>query len=186
MHFGTPGTGVPLKPGMIFTIEPMINLGPPACEDSLRRLDRGHPRPDALEPVRAFDRHYRDRLRDLHPFAGRPVQPHGGAGWLMAERPDELAEAPFPAFAPGSRRPCRPPPAACAERFPQGRRRRAGRLRTARTGFAARHSAQGYQGTGQDAFARIRFHFRASSTPAQARLEKIEGLGATIGPPISR
>jgi len=29
MHFGTPGTGAELKPGMIFTIEPMINLGRP-------------------------------------------------------------------------------------------------------------------------------------------------------------
>ena len=29
MHFGIPGTGVLLKPGMIFTIEPMINLGRP-------------------------------------------------------------------------------------------------------------------------------------------------------------
>ena len=29
LHFGVPGTGVPLKPGMIFTIEPMINLGRP-------------------------------------------------------------------------------------------------------------------------------------------------------------
>ncbi|UYO00607.1 MAG: type I methionyl aminopeptidase [Devosia sp.] len=29
LHFGTRGTGVPLKPGMIFTIEPMINLGRP-------------------------------------------------------------------------------------------------------------------------------------------------------------
>ena len=29
MHFGRPGTGVPIKPGMIFTIEPMINLGRP-------------------------------------------------------------------------------------------------------------------------------------------------------------
>ena len=29
MHFGMPGTGVELKPGMIFTIEPMINLGRP-------------------------------------------------------------------------------------------------------------------------------------------------------------
>lgn len=28
-HFGNPGTGVELKPGMIFTIEPMINLGRP-------------------------------------------------------------------------------------------------------------------------------------------------------------
>jgi methionyl aminopeptidase len=29
MHFGNPGTGVEIKPGMIFTIEPMINLGRP-------------------------------------------------------------------------------------------------------------------------------------------------------------
>lgn len=29
LHFGVPGTGVELKPGMIFTIEPMINLGRP-------------------------------------------------------------------------------------------------------------------------------------------------------------
>ena len=29
MHFGAPGTGVELKPGMIFTVEPMINLGRP-------------------------------------------------------------------------------------------------------------------------------------------------------------
>ena len=27
MHYGTPGTGVTLKPGMFFTIEPMINAG---------------------------------------------------------------------------------------------------------------------------------------------------------------
>ncbi|MBD8064354.1 type I methionyl aminopeptidase [Devosia sp. PTR5] len=29
LHFGTPGTGPEIKPGMIFTIEPMINLGRP-------------------------------------------------------------------------------------------------------------------------------------------------------------
>jgi methionyl aminopeptidase len=29
LHYGNPGEGVPLKPGMIFTIEPMINLGRP-------------------------------------------------------------------------------------------------------------------------------------------------------------
>ena len=27
LHYGTPGTGLKLKPGMIFTIEPMINAG---------------------------------------------------------------------------------------------------------------------------------------------------------------
>jgi methionyl aminopeptidase len=27
LHYGTPGTGVVLRPGMIFTIEPMVNIG---------------------------------------------------------------------------------------------------------------------------------------------------------------
>lgn len=27
LHYGTPGTGLVLKPGMVFTIEPMVNLG---------------------------------------------------------------------------------------------------------------------------------------------------------------
>ena len=27
LHYGSPGEGVLLKPGMLFTIEPMINLG---------------------------------------------------------------------------------------------------------------------------------------------------------------
>lgn len=29
LHYGTPGTGIKLMPGMIFTIEPMVNLGRP-------------------------------------------------------------------------------------------------------------------------------------------------------------
>ena len=29
LHYGSPGEGVLLKPGMIFTVEPMINLGRP-------------------------------------------------------------------------------------------------------------------------------------------------------------
>jgi methionyl aminopeptidase len=29
LHYGSPGDGVPLRPGMIFTVEPMINLGRP-------------------------------------------------------------------------------------------------------------------------------------------------------------
>jgi methionyl aminopeptidase len=31
LHYGKPGTGMSLEPGMTFTIEPMINLGKPAC-----------------------------------------------------------------------------------------------------------------------------------------------------------
>ena len=29
LHYGQPGEGIPLKAGMLFTIEPMINLGRP-------------------------------------------------------------------------------------------------------------------------------------------------------------
>ena len=32
LHYGKPGDGVVLKPGMIFTVEPMINLGRPAVK----------------------------------------------------------------------------------------------------------------------------------------------------------
>ena len=32
VHVGRPGTGVELKPGMIFTVEPMINLGKADCK----------------------------------------------------------------------------------------------------------------------------------------------------------
>lgn len=37
VHLGTPGTGPELKPGMFFTIEPMINIGKPG----IRMLDDG-------------------------------------------------------------------------------------------------------------------------------------------------
>jgi methionyl aminopeptidase len=32
VHAGRPGTGPELRPGMIFTVEPMINIGKPACK----------------------------------------------------------------------------------------------------------------------------------------------------------
>jgi len=32
MHFGTPGTGPELRPGMFFTVEPMVNAGKPGCK----------------------------------------------------------------------------------------------------------------------------------------------------------
>jgi methionyl aminopeptidase len=32
LHYGKAGEGVPLRPGMIFTIEPMINLGKPGVK----------------------------------------------------------------------------------------------------------------------------------------------------------
>ena len=35
LHYGTPGTGIVFKPGMLFTIEPMVNIGTYQC-----KLDR--------------------------------------------------------------------------------------------------------------------------------------------------
>lgn len=32
LHFGSPGEGLELKPGMMFTVEPMVNLGGPAVK----------------------------------------------------------------------------------------------------------------------------------------------------------
>jgi methionyl aminopeptidase len=37
LHYGRPGTGLPLMPGMTFTIEPMINAGKPG----IRQLNDG-------------------------------------------------------------------------------------------------------------------------------------------------
>ena len=66
VHAGRPGTGPELRPGMFFTIEPMINIGKAGVQGPRRRLDGGHPRPQPLGPVRAQRRNHRGRLRDLH------------------------------------------------------------------------------------------------------------------------
>ena len=41
LHYGRPGEGLVLQPGMMFTIEPMINAGAGHAPDA-RRLDRSH------------------------------------------------------------------------------------------------------------------------------------------------
>jgi len=33
LHYGKPGTGITLAPGMTFTVEPMINAGKPAIRE---------------------------------------------------------------------------------------------------------------------------------------------------------
>jgi methionine aminopeptidase len=81
LHFGRPGQGAVLKPGMFFTVEPMVNLGKPAREGAGRRLDGRDPRQVAVGPVRALDRRDRRRLRGVHRLARRPV-PAGDPGRL--------------------------------------------------------------------------------------------------------
>ena len=62
------------SPGMIFTVEPMINLGRPHVKVLVRRLDGGDARPLAVGAVRAHGGGHRDRRRDLHPVAHGPGQ----------------------------------------------------------------------------------------------------------------
>ena len=71
LHYGKRGEGVLLKPGMFFTIEPMINLGRAAGEGLVRWLDGGDARPLAVGAVRAHGRRHRDRHRGVHLLAGR-------------------------------------------------------------------------------------------------------------------
>ena len=77
-----------LQPGMIFTIEPMINLGRPRCRAAVGWLDGGDARPLAVGAVRACDRRDRDGLRDLHPVADRPAY---AAHVRRSARPDPMA-----------------------------------------------------------------------------------------------
>ena len=74
LHYGEPGDGVVLEPGMLFTIEPMINLGKPHVKILHRRLDGGDARPRAVRPVRAHGRRDRDGLRGVHDLARRAAQ----------------------------------------------------------------------------------------------------------------
>ncbi len=74
VHIGRAGEGIVLKPGMLFTIEPMINLGRPHVKVLVRRLDRGDARPLALGAVRAHRGRDGRRRRGVHDLARRPAQ----------------------------------------------------------------------------------------------------------------
>jgi methionyl aminopeptidase len=66
VHVGRPGEGIVFKPGMLFTVEPMINLGRPhvkVLSDGWTAVTRD---PLAVGPVRAQRGRDRPRRRDLH------------------------------------------------------------------------------------------------------------------------
>ena len=80
MHFGVPGTGVELKPGMIFTIEPMINLGRPHVKvlaDGWTAVTRDRTLSAQCEHSIGITE---TGLRDLHRQPARHLQPARPAG----------------------------------------------------------------------------------------------------------
>ena len=66
VHYGRPGTGLQLLPGMIFTIEPMINAGRAAIRAPRRRLDDRHRRSFAVRAMGAHGARDARRLRSAH------------------------------------------------------------------------------------------------------------------------
>ena len=63
LHYGRPGTLDELVPGMMFTIEPMINAGRREIRETRRRLDHRHQGPLAVGAVGAHGARHRQRLR---------------------------------------------------------------------------------------------------------------------------
>ena len=74
VHVGRPGEGIVLKPGMFFTVEPMINLGRPhvkVLSDGWTAVTRDRSLSAQFEhTVGVTDK----RRRGLHLLAGRPRQ----------------------------------------------------------------------------------------------------------------
>ena len=74
LHFGRPGEGPVLRPGMFFTIEPMVNAGRP----EVKVLDDGWTAVTRDRSLSAQFEHMigvtEDRVRDLHPLARRVRQ----------------------------------------------------------------------------------------------------------------
>ena len=71
LHYGQRGAGLRLKPGLVFTIEPMVNAGRAATRAIARRLDRDDEGPLALGAMGAHGRRDRGRLRTAHAVARR-------------------------------------------------------------------------------------------------------------------
>ena len=85
LNFGTADTGLRIVPGMVFTVEPMLNLGRRRRARLQRRLDPGDYRRQPLRPVRA------------HP---RGIQGLYGGSHLLPRRPFRLPRlSPIPAIA---------------------------------------------------------------------------------------
>ena len=84
VHVGRPGEGIVLRPGMFFTVEPMINLGRPhvkVLSDGWTAVTRDRSLSAQFEHTVGGDR---DRRRDLHALARR-------ASTSRASRPDRRA-----------------------------------------------------------------------------------------------
>ena len=142
-----PATASSLKPGMIFTVEPMINLGRPQVKILVRRLDGGDPRPLALGAVRALGRRHRDRLSRSSRSRRRGLAPATAVKRAMAEAS---------ATQSGDVAPLSRPSRAPAERFREAGGDDLARLRAARADALPGDPAPRHQAARQGAARAIR------------------------------
>jgi hypothetical protein len=75
LHYGKGTEGPLLEPGMVFTIEPMINAGKGCDFRTARRLDHRHQGPQPLGAVGAHRRGDRDRRRSDDTLRRRSALP---------------------------------------------------------------------------------------------------------------
>lgn len=61
LHYGRPKTGLPLREGMVITIEPVFTLGTEGPCSGGRWLDHQHSRRQLGSPIRAHDCDYKER-----------------------------------------------------------------------------------------------------------------------------
>ena len=193
VHVGRPGEGIVLKPGMFFTVEPMINLGRPhvkVLSDGWTAVTRDRSLSAQFEhTVGVTDNGVevftllagRARQAALQALSRRP---------LIATTPSSIAcgcttlagsavraSVSWRQSAAARRRegrPCRGaaalsrPPRAAARALPRGRRRRGQRLRAARAGAVPRHPAARRQAAGQGADRQVRLVRRGGGGAAGA------------------
>ncbi len=71
LHYGEPGTGMELKKGMTFTVEPMVNAGKRHVRLLPRRLDRDHQGPFIVRAMGAHGARYGQWRRSVDARSGR-------------------------------------------------------------------------------------------------------------------
>ena len=193
VHVGRPGEGIVLKPGMFFTVEPMINLGRPhvkVLSDGWTAVTRDRSlsaqfehtvgvtetgvevftispaglRQAALYTGRVNPRHRHSSIAIAAELTSRAGAKRCGASLHGGKgRQDDGEDRPRRGVAALSR-----PSRAAARALPRGRHRCGQRLRAARAGAVPRHPAARRQAAGQGPDRQVRLLRRGGGGAAGA------------------
>ena len=121
LHYGRPQTGLRLQPGMIFTVEPMINAGKRRHPSAGRRLDHRHQGSQPVGTMGAHGAGYRIGLRGVdglrrHARTGRLAASVASKWTMPVAEPGIVAANPWTPSAAQARR-LRKAARSCEPRF---------------------------------------------------------------------